>query len=705
MSDEPRWIRQIRPDHPRLFFSDDTWPAVKARAEGAERAWYEEIGKRVDASAESWGESGPGASDDFGLLAAWAAFCFRMEEEERYLQTARQALRASIAHYEECFQQRKSVNWYAYSRIHYVLAWDWLYEVLPATERQELLERLIDNLDDVYGTRIWRENYSDHRTGYYGVDCCKWYVGCAGLGTGIREERVREWLIAGHDDHCRLLEYRRERAGDDGGAAASTITYAFGEYPHTEFSFFYSWQSATGEDLAPNWPHVGMAANYMLWNWIETAPGQPPLQFAYGDNPHTSNTYPVAGLYTHMRNTRHFCSGIDPGAAALARHIEERVPDESRRPVGNWFIYPFLQHHLDDSTTSSGPPELPAARSFPRMGQVFMRSGGGPADTYALFVCGGDSLNHAHYDALHFTLYHRGFQALDTGTRFNELERLSSRHIENYLCQTVAHNCVLIHLPDEAPASHWGIPRDEEQTEPNHGGQYRKTGSKVIAFETGDLFTYVAGDATACYRAEKCRQMVRQFVFIPPNVFVVFDRVVSTDPSFRKDWLLHTGSEPSIEGAVSRSEHGDGSLFCRTLLPTEADVRVVGGPGNEFRTGQVNWEFKPYVDRPDHGALKADELRLIGQWRLEVSPPVAREADVFLHVIQVGEIARSRMSDAELVEAAGCAGVRLVAGGRDVEITFATEGDVAGHIRMAGDPGVDRPLTDAVMSQRGISGV
>jgi len=43
---------------------------------------------------------------------------------------------------------------------------------------------------------------------------------------------------------------------------------------------------------------------------------------------------------------------------------------------------------------------------------------------------------------------------------------------------------------------------------------------------------------------------------------------------------------------------------------------------------------------------------------------------------------------------AGESGVRLVAGGRDVEITVATEGDVAGHIRMTGGSAIDRPLAD-----------
>ncbi len=42
------WMSKIRPDHPRLFFNADTWPAVKARALGAEKTCYEKLLKDVE---------------------------------------------------------------------------------------------------------------------------------------------------------------------------------------------------------------------------------------------------------------------------------------------------------------------------------------------------------------------------------------------------------------------------------------------------------------------------------------------------------------------------------------------------------------------------------------------------------------------------------------------------------------------------------
>ena len=42
------WIARIRPDHPRMFFNAETWPAVKTRAEGPARAARDNLLKRAD---------------------------------------------------------------------------------------------------------------------------------------------------------------------------------------------------------------------------------------------------------------------------------------------------------------------------------------------------------------------------------------------------------------------------------------------------------------------------------------------------------------------------------------------------------------------------------------------------------------------------------------------------------------------------------
>jgi heparin/heparan-sulfate lyase len=474
------------------------------------------------------------------------------------------------------------------------------------------------------------------------------------------------------------------------------VGYVFGAYPWAEQNFFYTWLSATGENIAPDWPHGAWLANYVMWNWIAADPA--PLHFGYGDTPHTDNRLPTSQLYTHMANIRHLYSESAPDAAALARHVQEILPNRSYS--SSWFVYPFLLSRLEESPPPLAPDNLPSARHFDAMGQIFMRSGTGPDATYCLFTCGGILRQHRHYDALNFVIYRKGFLALDSGTRYDEFT--NGQHLANYFAQTVAHNCLLIHQPGEPPARYWG-----GTVEASYGGQHRQLGSVVEAFETNEDFVYVAGDATACYQhgivqregqpelSEKCSLVTRQMVFILPDRFVIFDRVTSTDPSYRKQWLVHTAHEPVIDKKTIRADHLEGRMFSRTLLPAQADLVAVGGPGREFEAAGKNWSIQA-------GRLGPEQLAMMGQWRVEVSPPTPKTDDLFLHVIQVGDQNLDRMSETALIETSESCGVRLTVGNQRWELTFAVDGALSGRIKRSGDTPLDRSLSTNVEQQHGI---
>lgn len=695
----PDWTKQIRPDHPRLFFNADTWPAVRQRALGAERKWYESVQGRVDRTWRQLQDARRAEPSELGPEAAQAAFVFLMTDDPKYLDLAKKCLDTSLRYYDQCYDERRTVNWYSTSRVHATLAWDWLYNALSEQERQDYLSRLVNAIDRVLKAKpaIYRENISGYNTGFYGVRNCQWFIGCTGFGTGIETERVNQWLVWGHDENRKLLEHRRQSCGDDGGGASPTLGYVLGAYPWAEQNFFYTWLSATGENIAPQWPHGAWLANYVIWNWIEAKPA--PLEFGYGDTPHTSNRLPIGQLYTHMANIRHLYGQAAPEAAALARHVQEILPNPGYSST--WFIYPLLLSQLEQSPPPLSPQSLPHARYFENMGQLMMRSGTGPDDTYCLFTCGGILSQHRHYDALNFVIYHRGHLALDSGTRYLEFD--NGQHLANYYAQTVAHNCVVIHQPGEPPARYWG-----GTVEGNHGGQHRQLGSVLTAFETNDDFVYIAGDATACYQhgsprspdgteiGQKCSLATRQLVFLMPDHFVICDRVVATKPEYRKEWLLHTAHEPSIHGTTVQADHGDGRMFCRTLLPADAQHATVGGPGKEFWAAGKNWEI---VDK----GLRPHERAMMGQWRVEVAPGTPREADVFLHVIQVGDQTLAQMDQTTLLESAGSCGVRVSIGTETWEVTFDLQGDPAGHIRRTGArTAIDRELTNKVQPQSGI---
>ena len=702
------WTGKIRKDHPRLFFNAETWPAIKTRALTVHKDHFMKVKAHAD-GLKPLGEWSvierparrPGSSTDardWGDQLMSAAFVYRVEPSAARLDKIKEMLQASLDYYHACYAANQSVNWYARTRMGWLAAFDWLWDELTPGERKQMGQGMLDHVHDVlHKPNIQRRNRSGHTTGYYGGNNLAFFAGVLFLNEGIDDANALAFLKRGHAVYQKMLAHRSRSGGDDGGAASPTLGYSFNEYPWAEWSLLYTWQAAIGEDISGNWPYIAAIANYIMWNRL---PGT--LEFGYGDTPHTTNRFPRWWLYTHMSHIMHFYGQSTPGLAALAAHVREKFPHHYHHTL--WSIYPFLMTNLEKAPPAIDIGKLPPARYFERMGQVFMRSGDGDDDTYAMFACGGLSPQHRHYDATHFTIFRMGYLALDTGTRQG-----NSDNLQNYFAQTVAHNCILIKMPGEPPSRYWN-----GTVYGQAGGQNKQVGSKVIAFETGPHFSYVAGDATPVYSEEKCALMVRQFVFVPPDHFVVFDRVTSTRVEYSKRWLLHHANEPTLTDKTWRSDQGRGRVFCRTLLPQDATLELVGGPGKEFIADGVNYPIdagaSDAIKKGGHRIGKRDYKEvpeLMGRWRVEVSPGSPRTEDVFLHLIQVGDQKLQAMEGATIKTSPGRADVTFRAGNKTVTLSFVTAGPVAGHIRLLQGEAmlVDSDLTQTVMPQAGLAAV
>jgi heparin/heparan-sulfate lyase len=225
----------------------------------------------------------------------------------------------------------------------------------------------------------------------------------------------------------------------------------------------------------------------------------------------------------------------------------------------------------------------------------------------------------------------------------------------NYYWRTIAHNSLLVYDPDE-DFGRRGYGNDGGQRLPHGRSEARdlavllapengyRTG-KVLAYgfgpdpQTPD-FTLLQGDITDAY-GKKVREVTRSFVFLNlrnpqvPAAMVVFDRVVSADPGFRKYWLLHTLEEPRVDSAsavVDCTQHGNsGRLVLDVLWPTapNAELAKVGGPGREFWVFGQNYANDVDPQRLERGSIET------GAWRIELSPKDAAAEDLFLAVMQV----------------------------------------------------------------------
>jgi heparin/heparan-sulfate lyase len=682
------WQSAIRSDHPRLFFNQDTWAAVKARAIGEESTTFEEMKARVNELAVSVIEV-----KDYGVQAAESAFVFLVTGEEKYLRLTRQLLSSSISFYHQCYSEKRSVSWYSFSRINAWAAFDWVFDHLPEKERRELGVAFLKATQQVQPTRsresFSRENWSGPISGFYSTPGILWYAGLAAYGEGIDDELSERFLTDGHDLYHQLLTHRSNAASDDGGSASGALNYALAAYPWAEFNFFHTYKSATGIDIAARWPYVAYLPSYIFWNWLPEG-----REFGYGDAYHTTNRIRVRDLNLHLSQIVQFYAASMPECGEFAKWLLEQTPREERS------AFPFARFLLTDMPDVKAAVQpadrMPSARHFEKMGQTFMRSGSGSEDTYALFTAGGVLEMHKHYDHNNFVIYKNGFLAVDTGTRPEP-----GQHLTHYYSRTIAHNCVLIRMPGETMPRYWGSPAPGEEVlpVPNDGGQREVIGSEVVAFETHPEFSYVAGDATSTYHSGKCQLALRQLIFFPPDHFVVFDRVISKVAEYPKTWLLHTVQEPTVQDGGFSCEHEQGRLLCRTLLPENARLEKTGGSGKQFWSDGRNWPLPAGYRTPD-------ETPLLGQWRVEVRPVEQREQDLFLHLIEVGKRGSSDPLVSELIKEGSRVGLEFSSGSQRWRVLFGTEGSASVRVTQwsRGGEVFSRELTGEVMPQAGLYG-
>jgi hypothetical protein len=680
------WNELVRRDHPRLFFNRDTFPAVKALALGSEAETFRGLQARADELSGQTVEV-----KDYGGQAAEAAFVWLVTGEDRYRALAQSLLDASVRFYEQCHREKRTINWYSFSRINAIAAFDWLFNSMPPETRKNLGARLLDTIDKSQPTRARRayerENWGGTQSGFYSTQSLPWFGGLAAFREGIDDALAEHFLNEGYAGFVQVLEHRRKAAGDDGGTASASLNYALAAYPWAESNFFQTYRSATGRDIAREWPHVAWLPGYIFWNWLPDG-----REFGSGDSYHFDNRIRANELNLHLSHIIQAYADSQPEAASFTKWLIGHMPREKR---ASFPFARFLLTSMPSVVPAKAPAaRMPMARMFENMGQTFFRSGSGPDDTYALFTAGGILAQHKHFDHNNFVIYKKGFLALDTGTRPEP-----GQHLTHYYARTVAHNSILIRMPGEEMPRYWGGPAPDEEPlpVPNDGGQRKALGSKVIAFETRPEYSYVAGDATPTYLEAKCRMAVRQFVFLAPDHFVVFDRVSATNPEYRKTWLLHTAEEPQTAAGEFSAVQDEGKLICRTLLPEKASLEKIGGPGKQFWSDGRNWPLPK-------GWRVQDTEPLLGQWRVEVSPAAAAADDLFLHVIQVGDRSLARMVPTRLIRRKGQAGVRLESNGSEWEVLFATDGPVGGHMKLTrgGRVQVDRELTREVMPQAGL---
>ncbi len=647
------WITRLRPQHPRLFLNDETLPAIRENVKGRFAERFQKLKEAVDNLPDDApfiikeGLHTVRPDGTFQLLknpaqqgcsmvvyeggkqAASIAFVYLMTGDEKYIPKAKAYMRLAPKVWEWAASGNIWADIFGASRINALTAWDWLYDKMTPQERKEIIVPILEYITKTQpnGKYTFRRTIGGPTNGNYGETALEWYAGLAAYKCGIRDELAEQMLRRGAKLFVDMMDYRERVSGGSGLLAAITSGYTFGQYPFASLMFLYSWRAAFGEDLTDRWSQM---SDYPKWVDRALIPGQEAdvtYDYGIGDTPHKNNRVQLGVVMaSHMAHIIELYGDRYPEKAQRAYALMRRIPEKWRWvSSGTYPFWAYLAAKFDPTMIEKvpEPPEEPYY-FVPSFGLLLMRSGLTPNDTYAAFRCGASYGNHQHYDELSFVIYRKGFLAMDSGSR------TEADHHHGYTSQSVAHNTILIHQPNEALPFFWKAwsYKPDGKTWFNHGGQYRNNQGRTIALRHSDSYVYAAADGTNDYSPIKCTEAVRQFVWIRPGLFVIYDRVESCTPEQQKEFLLHTQNKPEeCEPGVLKMVRGDGQLFIRTLLPLNAKQNFVGGEGHEFEASGRNWELMP-------NETIGDVMKETGRWRLEVCSPAPVKRLEYLHVIE-----------------------------------------------------------------------
>ncbi|MEQ9441138.1 MAG: heparinase II/III family protein [Cyclobacteriaceae bacterium] len=513
--------------------------------------------------------------------------------------------------------------------------YDWCYPLMTSSQRQKFIKEFarIHNLHPPYWPAV-----EGHGT-IVSHNTSGWFFNQLPAGLAIYDEDPRIWNQA---STIFFKEFQEVRNFAIKSQMSHQGWYVSTRWSHMMLAAFLFNKISDGKDV---WIDDFEQVGYMLAYFMRTD-GQ---IMRLGDTNSDSWAYEfhnifLDGLANYYKN---------PQLASLAEHPLFQSYNSVRDDLfGKFLLRP-------EGIGRESLATLPKTKYFdePIGGEMVARTGWSVADRNSKeavvdmrigqYYFGG----HQHKDFGTFQIYYKGNLTGDGGMYGGSKSKFSSGYWKNYYRSTTAHNGLLIKDPNEKyfgeswtntkvdGGMRWPLNNDVQPNDmnallnPKNGYQY----AEVIAHEFGNdsqnpEYSYISGDLTKGYiysnkaNADKVSKVTRSMVTYNtgdekyPAVFVVFDRIVATDPSFKKVFLLNSMSNPSITGNQTTLNAKDGyagKLVSYTILPEKPSIKVA--PGHSINGTTYNPGTK---SDPSYEDMK---------FRVEVSPSQSNKEDFFLH--------------------------------------------------------------------------
>jgi MYXO-CTERM domain-containing protein len=468
------------------------------------------------------------------------------------------------------------------------------------------------------------------------------------------------------------------------------MTYALGVLGGTA-SFANAWSTETDENM---WTYIQQSAGDLFEGYFDmlSYAMRPDYNYVYwGD---TTSTKQSIQLFS-----RRLVDGMNfgrqsPLGQALSIEIGNDTPPVYDYPGVSQFWKALYYDDTKDSAATARST-LPTAAWLGQQSAdiAVMRSGWGPNDAFVWVSCGDYFGAHGHDEAGAFQVFRYAMLSGSDGT----YDSFDSVHWDDYYSQHSVHSNVLaVYQPGEFFPTSQTL---NGQPSVNDGGQrplrrlkdgtacndpdlatYMKNKTSCSYYETGNISTfehaschdYVACDVTAAYQSSsvttdgntaKVDQVNRQFVYLRPDLLVVFDRVDALDPSYEKRFLLHAMSAPTVSGSTATIVNGMGKLVSQTLLPASPKLDVV-----------TNFTIDGTPYPPSNTDVES------GGTRIEVVPSTPQTQDYFLHVLQLTDAGDTTVPTATMTQDATSATATITYKGASFTLKFDKTGPMGGHI-------------------------
>lgn len=661
------------PAHPRFFLTDSTLALIRAEVAPGQpkRVMYSWIKERADGY-----RTAPINNNIYAMLCL--TLVGAVERDSTYTRKAIQFFQYNVDH---------GIWDVQFTAIEIAFVYDWLYQGLPQATRDAARNLALAQYDlaDYYRATPYYNLEANHATrrgitglAFFGEGSAADIAKCQTLvdNCDARMRGVREFQYPGGSAPVLggVLPTRQKYFPDGGYYKGMQYAMMDIEAVSLYLALFDELHLGSYWNLCAsyldNWPEC------MLW--LQRPDGLSQRLMSGTDYGLSSRGQQAMAILSNHRGNRLASWALEHGSWT-----------STNQGAYNWTLICILWR----PAPSTNPATLGLAKFWGANGwsrppnaswseKVVLRSGwnlnANNDDVYFTLHAGDYFGDYWNFYQLAFEIYYRGALAIRSGYYEG-----GGDHLRNYNSRAVAANTVVV-LDTARPnlADVWGQDflyddppgRPEKIGDVAEGNVYDT--ANILAFEdtVGDDGThayYVKGalrPSAAYYNTNTTRGVTSQTreVLAQGRYFVIRDNVVLRSAGKSVRFLLHTINRPAVEGVspltvtvpdhitvyprarynASRTELVPGSpaiqyggrLWCEPVIPTNATLRVVGGPGYECwlddgnGVGQNVTPMEGSHPIPSEHYGNADE---VGSWRVETIAPAATTVD-FVHALFVG---------------------------------------------------------------------